>query len=292
MNDWPGYNIIIYAEAKGLFTEKGLDVEIVHFEEQNDNFRATMRGYQDASFISLPQVMQIDFPQTSPEFVLVSDVSAGSDGIVARPDLNFIAEMTGKKISARFGSLSHVILLEALWANGIKSNEVEIVDLANEEGLEQLKEGTIDAAVLWEPALHQIAKEIGGNVIYTTAELDSIIVDGLVVPSEIAETKREELIRFIQVWFQVMEAVETNPQEVFTVVAEKLDIPVEVFARGFEGMIHGDRILNEEMLVQGRLKSVVGRIRQLLLESCRHGLILRENVLVNSQLFSRAVQRS
>ncbi|WLT39229.1 hypothetical protein NON20_06325 [Synechocystis sp. B12] len=55
MNDWPGYSVILYAESKGLFTKRGLDVKLVHFEEQNDNLRATMRGYQDASFAPYPR---------------------------------------------------------------------------------------------------------------------------------------------------------------------------------------------------------------------------------------------
>jgi NitT/TauT family transport system substrate-binding protein len=292
MNDWPGYSVILYAEAKGLFTKRGLDVKLVHFEEQSDNLRATMRGYQDASFAPLPQAMQLDFPQAIPEFILVADVSAGSDGIVARPGLNFMAEMTGKKISARFGSIAHVILLEALWANDLDLDEVEIVDLSNEEGIAHLKDGSIDAAVLWDPLLGKTAKEIGGNIIYTTAEIDSMVVDGLITRPEVVEEKEEELIRFIQVWLEVMDAVETNPQEVFTIVAQQLDMPVEVFVQSFQGMIHGDRILNEEMLVQKRLEYAIARNYRLLLESYRHPSMIRDDIVINSRLFSQAVERS
>ncbi|MBE9241919.1 ABC transporter substrate-binding protein [Synechocystis salina] len=291
MNDWPGYSVILYAEAKGLFTKRGLDVKLVHFEEQNDNLRATMRGYQDASFAPLPHAMQLDFPQATPEFILVADVSAGSDGIVARPGLNFMAQMAGKKISARFGSIAHVILLEALWANDLDLDEVEIVDIPNEEGIAHLKDGSIDAAVLWEPLLHKTAQEIGGNIIYTTAELDSMVVDGLITRAEVVQEKREELIRFIQVWLEVMDAVENNPQEVFAIVAQQLEVPVEIFVQGFQGMIHGDRILNEEMLVQKRLESIIARNYRLLQESCRHRLIIRDDIAINSQPFSQAVER-
>ncbi|QHV01609.1 hypothetical protein BWK47_16710 [Synechocystis sp. CACIAM 05] len=292
MNDWPGYSVILYAESKGLFTKRGLDVKLVHFEEQNDNLRATMRGYQDASFAPLPQAMQLDFPQDTPEFILVADVSAGSDGIVARPGLNFMSQMPGKKISARSGSLAHVILLEALWANDLDLDEVEIIDISNEEGVNHLKNGSIDAAVLWDPLLEKTAEEIGGNIIYTTAEIDSMVVDGLITRPAVVEEKQEELIRFIQVWLEVMDAVETNPEEVFTIVAQQLDVPVEVFVQGFQGMIHGDRLLNEKMLVQRQLESVISRGYRLLLESYRHRLIIRDDIVINSRLFSQAVERS
>jgi NitT/TauT family transport system substrate-binding protein len=291
MNSWPGYEIILYAEATGLFAKRGLDVKFVHFEEQSDNLRATMRGYQDASFAALSQAMQADIPEAQPEFILVTDVSAGSDGIVVRPGVNSMEELANKKISARLGSLSHLILLEALQANNVDLNSVEIVDLANEEGAEQLKEGTIDGAVLWQPLLGQTARDMGGKIIYTTADVDSIIVDGLVSCSNIVKTKKEELVSFIEVWLEVMDAVETNPEEVFTVMAQKLDLPKKIFAEGFQGMKPGDRALNKKMLVDGYLYPVIQRIYQLLLDDTRQGLIIRKDVVINAKLFSEAVNR-
>jgi len=291
MNDWPGYTIIVYAEAKGLFAQRGLDVKLVHFEEQTDNLRATMRGYQDASFVALPQVMQTDLPGVTPEFLLISDISSGSDGILARPGINSMDELVDKKISARFGGLSHLILLEALRAHNLDLDSVEVVDLANEEGVEHLRGGTIDAAVLWQPLLTEAAREVGGEIIYTTRDVDSIIIDGLVTSSEIVQAKREELIIFLQVWLDVMDAVEQDPEEVFTVVAQQLDVPMEEFARDFEGMKHGDRHLNQKMLVDGGLYPLVYQIYKLALEDPRHGLVIRRDVIINGQLFSEAVSR-
>lgn len=57
MNDWFGYSVILYVEFKGLFIKWGLDVKLVYFEEQNDNFWVIMWGYQDVSFVFLFQVM-------------------------------------------------------------------------------------------------------------------------------------------------------------------------------------------------------------------------------------------
>lgn len=154
LNTWPGYQIAFYGQTQGLFQERGLTVEFKHFDNQQDNIRATLRGYQDASFVPLSEVMQANTTEDKPEFILVVDVSAGSDGIAARPGITSVKDLKGKKVSARLGTISHLILLEALAKHKINFQDVKIVDIANQHGIKQLQQGKIDAAVLWEPDLH------------------------------------------------------------------------------------------------------------------------------------------
>jgi NitT/TauT family transport system substrate-binding protein len=291
MNSWPGYEVIVYAQATGMFAQRGLDVTLTYFEEQSDNLRATMRGHQDASFAGLSQVIQTDIPEAKPQFILIADISAGSDGILARAGIESVPDLADKKVSARFGTLAHLILLEALQANNLTYEDVDIVDIANEKGANHLQQGKIDAAVLWNPLLTETAQKIDGKIIYTTAEVDSIIVDGLVSTSERLAKKQEEFVRFIQVWLEVMDIVHQHPQEVFEVVGRELGQSPTVFAAGFEGMHHGDRALNQKMLVDDGLYGIVYQIQKLLLDDVRHGLIVRNDVVINSQLFSEAVSR-
>jgi len=179
MNSWPGYQIALYAKEAGLFRKHGLDVEFVRLLNQQDNIRATMRGAQDASFVPLPEVMQVDDTEDKPVFVMVVDISAGSDGIAAAPDIKSVKDLKGKKVSAKLGTVSHLILLEALKANQLNPTDVEIVDVINERGAAKLKSGEISAATLWEPSMANTAKAVGGKVIYTTADVDSVVIDGL-----------------------------------------------------------------------------------------------------------------
>lgn len=290
MNTWPGYQIMLYAQEAGLFEKHGLAVEFVRFSNQQDNIRATMRGSQDASFVPLAEVMQVDPTAEQPVFVLVVNVSHGSDGIAAQPGITSVKELKGKKVSAKLSTVSHLILLEALKANQLSPQDIEIIDVENERGIKLLKQGEVSAAVLWEPTLFDTAKAIGGKVIYTTADVDSIVIDGLTTRSSVMKTKQDELNRFIQVWFEVMDAVDANPQAVFSSVAKQAGGTPEGFAEDYKGLQKGDRAMNHRMFVEGRLQDIYQQTRQFLLEDPRHGRIVRADVEINAEPITKATQ--
>jgi len=290
LNNWSGYQIALYAKESGLFRKHGLEVEFIKFINQQDNIRATMRGAQDASFVTLPELMEVDASHEKPVFVMVVDISAGSDGIAASPDIKSVQDLKGKKVSAKLSTVSHLVLLEALKANQLKPEDVEIVDVINERGASMLKKGDVSASVLWEPLMEKTAKAVGGQVIYTTADVDSVVIDGLATRSSIIQAKQDELVRFIQAWFDVMKAVETKPQEVFASVGKQLNMTAEEFATDYQGLKKGDIAMNRRMFEGGRLLEAYQQTRQLLLSDPRHGRYIREDVQVNAAPMLKATK--
>lgn len=290
LNSWPGYQIALYAKESGLFRKHGLEVEFIKFINQQDNIRATMRGAQDASFVPLPEVMQVDASQEKPVFVMVVDISAGSDGITASPDIKSVKDLKGKKVSAKLSTVSHLVLLEALKANQLKPEDVEIVDVINERGAKLLTKGEVSASTLWEPLMTKTAKDFGGKVIHTTADVDSVVIDGLATRSSIIQSKQDELVRFIETWFDAIKAVETKPQEVFASVAKQLNMTTEEFATDYQGLKKGDIAMNRRMFEGGRLLEAYQQTRQLLLSDPRHGRNIREDVEVNGTPITKATK--
>jgi len=290
LNNWSGYQVALYAKESGLFRKHGLEVEFITFINQQDNIRATMRGAQDASFVPLSEVMQVDASQEKPVYVMVVDISAGSDGIVAGPNINSVKDLKGQKVSAKLSTVSHLVLLEALKANQLNPEDVEIVDVINERGASMLIKGEVSASTLWEPLMEKTAKKAGGKVIYTTADVDSVVIDGLATRSSIIESKQDQLVRFIETWFDVMKAVETKPQEVFASVGKQLNMTTEEFAKDYQGLKKGDLAMNRRMFEGGRLLQAYQQTRQLLLSDPRHGQYIREDIQVNAAPIIKATK--
>ena len=291
LNTWPGYQVALYAQATGLFHDHDLDVDFVWFSNQQDNIRATMRGAQDASFVPLSEVMQVDRTEDRPVFVLVVDISSGSDGIAARPEITSVEDLKGKKVSAKFSTVSHLILLEALQAHQIDAKDVDIVDVSNEHGAELLKKGQVSASVLWEPILANTAQTVQGKVIYHTGDVDSVVIDGLTTRSRLLKTKQSELVDFVEVWFEVMDALEADPKSVFAVVAKQLGISPETFAEDYSGLKKGDLAMNRRMFTEGRLQEAYQQTYQLLRSDPRHGRIIREDVEINAEILNKAMKK-
>jgi len=288
LNSWPGYQVALYAQEAGIFRKHGLDVEFIRFLNQQDNIRATMRGSQDASFVPLPEVMQVDSTEDKPVFVMVVDISAGSDGIAASPEIQSVKDLKGKKVSAKLSTVSHLVLLEALQANQLSPQDVEIVDVINERGIKLLKEGTISASTLWEPAMTKVAKEVGGKVIFTTADVDSLVIDGFATRSSLINSKQKELVSFIESWFEVMKAIDTKPDEVFASVAQQLKMKPEEFKEDYKGLKKGDLKMNQRMFEGKRLQEAYQQSLKLLSSDPRHGRNLRKDVEINSTIFTKA----
>ena len=222
MNSWPGYSIALYAKEAKLFEKRGLNVELIRFNNQQDNIRATIRGAQDMSFVPLWEVMQVDSNNDKPVIVLVADISAGSDGIVARAGIESVKDLKGKKVGVKLSTVTHLILLEALKFQQLKPEDVEIQDVSNERGLELLKAGKLDAAVVWEPSLSKTAKQIGGKVIFTTKDVDSLVIDSLVTGANTIKSNQESVTKFIMAWFDAIHAVNTIPDQVFESIGRQI----------------------------------------------------------------------
>jgi len=220
--------------------------------------------------------------------VMVVDISAGSDGIAARPEINSVKDLKGKKVSAKLSTVSHLVLLEALQSNQMNPQDVDIVDVINERGIKLLKEGAISASTLWEPAMVKTAKEVNGKVIFTTADVDSLVIDGFATRTSLINTKQDELVDFIESWFEVMQAIDTKPQEVFASVAKQLKMTPEAFAEDYQGLKKGDLAMNRRMFEGKRLQDAYQQTLKLLASDPRHGRSLREDLEINSAIITKA----
>lgn len=287
---WPGYDIIIYAQSSGIFKKRGLEVEFVRFDNSQDTSRAVMRGGIDAAFSNLSDAVQVDPGNGKPLILMIADISAGSDGIVAKSGIKSVENLRGKKVSAKLGTANHLVLLEALKAHQVKPDEVQIMDYSNDVAAQKIKAGHIDAAVIWQPILGETAKTIKGNVIHTTKDVDSLVIDIFMSSDAIVKSKQAELKQFMLAWFDVMHAVDTKPTEVFEVVGKKLGQTGKSFANDYAGLKKGDIPLNQRMFeVDGRLNSAKTEIVQLLQADPRHGRVIRKDVEFDATLVNKAI---
>lgn len=288
---WPGFDVVLYAEEAGLLKQRGLDVEFVRFENQQDSSRAVMTGALDAAFVALWDVVQVDSRNDKPVILLVTNISQGADGIVAQPSIKSVEALRGKRVGAKLGTVNHLILLESLKKHGIQPADIKIDDILNETAVQELERGELEGAVIWQPLLGQTAKKINGNVVFTTREVDSLVIDTLFSRSETVRTKKAELTQFLKVWFDVMDAVETKPAEVFDRAGKRLNQSGSSFARDYAGLKKGDISMQKRMFQsQSRLQEAMMQMRQLLQEDPRAGRLPREDIEINRELVTTAIE--
>lgn len=285
LNDWPGYTIALYGQIHDIFERHGLQVEFYFFNSLQDNIRANLRGALDLSFVSLWDVLQADPGQDSPSILAVVDVSAGADGIVGLPQYQTLTDLQGKRVGCKLGTVSHLILLEALDAAGMEPLDVDIVDVLNPVALEQLKRGQLDAAVLWEPDLSQAEADLGVSRLFSTADVNSLVVDVLATSSDRLRRDPESLQDFLQAWLEIVDAAIQTPEAVFTAIAPALDQSPEAVTANFQGLKVGDRTTNDRLIGSGYLQAYLQASIDLLQSDQRHGRSLRTDISIAQDLW-------
>lgn len=290
ITSWAGFDIALYAEDAGLFKQRGLNVELVRFENQQDSARAVLRGSLDAAFASLWDVMQIGSTNDKPAVVMVTNISHGSDGIVTQAKIKSVKDLRGKQVGAKLGTVNHLILLEALKLHQIEPKEVEIKDVSNETAVDLMQKGSLDGAVIWQPLLGETAKQISGNIVFTTQEIDSLVIDVLMTRSTILPTKKAELTQFIAAWFDIMQAIETTPDRVFDTVGKHLKQDGKAFGSDYAGLKKGDIAMQQQMFQSGnRLKQAIAQMSQLLQNDPRAGRLARQDLEINPEPVTAAI---
>jgi NitT/TauT family transport system substrate-binding protein len=287
---WPGFDIMHHASKERLFERRGLSVQWMFFDNQQDSTRAVMLGSLDAAFSSVWDTIQIDPGNDSPAIILITNVSHGADGIVARPGIASMANLRGKRVATKLGTINQLILLEALTLHGMTPEDIEIVDIDNETAERRIYEGSIDAAVTWEPAMSRITAKIGGAIVYTTREVGSQVVDCLVTGRKVLDHKREAMIRLLLVWLDVMHDLETRPDQVYANAGAGIGVDAETFARSYAGLERGDRDLNERMFGQGRLLRTIEAHDQIL-RAHPFGHRVRGDAISDAEILAAALAR-
>lgn len=288
---WPGFDIVLYAKATGIFKQRGLDVNLVRFENQQDSSRAVMRGALDAAFVALWDAVQVDAGDDKPVIVLVTNISYGADGIVAQAPIKTVKDLKGKRVGAKLGTVNHLILLEALQQHKMLPTDVQIADVANETASQLVEKKLLDAAVIWQPLLGETAKKAQGNIIYTTKELDSLVIDTLLTRKANVQAKKAELIQFLSAWLDIMYAVQTKPAEVYEKVAQLLKQSPASFASDYAGLKKGDIPMQKRMFQdQGRLQQGLEQMSQLLQSDKRAGRLPRQDLEINRELITTAIE--
>ena len=172
LSDWPGWVAWYVAEQKGFFKKYGADVKLVWFANYTDSIGALSSGQLDANSQTWSDTLGPLAKGLPLKAILVNDNSAGNDALMVGPKITSFAQLKGKKVALEQYSISHFVLATALAKNGMKLGDVKIVNLSAGDAAAAFISGKVDAAVLWNPWVHQIEASGKGKPLFTNMFLE------------------------------------------------------------------------------------------------------------------------
>jgi NitT/TauT family transport system substrate-binding protein len=231
-SDWPGWVAWDVGLKKGWFDAAGVKVDFKWFEYV-PSMEAFSAGKVDAVAMTNGDQLVTGASGAQSVALLVNDYSNGNDMVVAKPGIDSMAQLKGKKVGVEVGFVSHLMLLNALAASKLTDKDIEIVNVPTDQTPQALKTGSVDAIVAWQPNSGQALREVAGSKpIFTSANLPGIIYDVLAVnPKSLAE-RQSDWEKVAGVWFQIVDYIQddANRNDVLAIMSARVGLTPEQYA--------------------------------------------------------------
>lgn len=217
---WVGYGPLYVAQEKGFFKDEGLKIDIKIMDGAGEREAAYLSGSLDL-FPNTPDAFVIFATQGAKgKIVMPMDESAGADGVIAKKEIQTIADLKGKKVGFQSGITSHFFLLYLLDQAGLSGSDVKQENLGAGEAGAAFAAGNLDAAVTWEPWLTKANEMPEGKLLKTSKDTPGLLADVLMASDDMINQHRSDLQGFMRAWFKAVDYLKEEENESINIIAK------------------------------------------------------------------------
>lgn len=226
------------AERVGLFRAAyALEVKTHLFEREEELRRALIAGGENGGVdlaalpVSTLAMSASLLRDAAPRTVLLLGRSRGHEIIGARKGVGSLAELKGKKVAVEERGVAWYTLLWGLSRVGLSLRDVQLVPLESSfQAGEALRAGRADAVCGFVGDVEPAVKEVGGEIIATTADAPHLVATVLVTRGDFAARYPDAIRRLLRGVLDANQAVLKDPNEAARLLgnaAPKLGDPTE-----------------------------------------------------------------
>jgi NitT/TauT family transport system substrate-binding protein len=263
---WPGYELMFLARNEGELDTKL--VNLVETASATESLQALAEGKVDGVALTLDEVLRVRAKGMPLSVVMIFDVSAGADVLVARPGIKKLADLKGRRIGYESGALGALMLAEVLRSGGLTKKNVQLVSLTIDKQRDAWVSGQVDALVTYEPVSSQLFAQ-GAVKLFDSRQIPNTIVDVLAFRSEVLDRSHAAAIRHLLAsHFHALNHLNHNPHDAAYRMATRLGLQEDQVLLAFKGLLLPDAI-NNRLLLAGSappLRDSARRISALMVE--------------------------
>lgn len=245
LHPWAGYQFIFLAQQEGWLPKEGL--ELLETTILPESAKALAEGRVDGAALTLDEVLRLRDEGMALSAVLVFDISAGADALLAGPDIQTPADLKGKRLGVEASSLGAVMLSKVLEAGGLQPGDVFVVPM-DENHVDAWNEGKMDALLTYEPFLNRLENQGRLRRIFDSRSLPQVILDVLAVRREAAEHHAGVLRAVIAGHFQALKLWHGNPIDTSYRLSALLRVNPEEVGKQYGGLDLPDALYNRKYL--------------------------------------------
>jgi NitT/TauT family transport system substrate-binding protein len=212
-------------------------VQLVNFGFDQDLAAALASGNIDITSIATNGVILQRNNGVDLKGFMLMDGSTTADAILAKKDVNSIADIKGKTVGYEVGSTSDLLINYALSTAGLTIKDVNAVPInASDAGL-ALVAGRLDVAVTYEPYISAaLSQGTDFKRLYTAGEKPGLISDMLAAQAPFVTAHEKDLEGIIKAWNEAVTYFRDHPDEGGQIIADAVGSPLDEFKTAMAGV--------------------------------------------------------
>ena len=188
---------LFVADQQGLYKQKGIDTELVQFNNGGDLMTAMASGKVDVGYVGISPVLS-SVEKGVPVKIISAAQNEGSGVIVSsNSGINSAADLNGKNVATPGeASIQYVLLNILLKNNGLSIDKVNSSAMKTPSINDAIKSNTLDAGVTFQPFVSSSEAD-GNKVLMNSSQISPNHPCCVVVASQDLIDKNPDLVKNI-----------------------------------------------------------------------------------------------
>lgn len=243
---WPGYEPVFLARNEGWLDDRR--VHLVETASATDSLQALAEGKVDGAALTMDEVLKARSQGIPLSVVLIFDISAGADMLVARPGIKQLSGLKGQRIGFEQGAVGSLMLASVLRAAGLSGRDIKPVPFTIAQHHDAWVHNQVDALVTYEPVASRLLAQ-GANKLFDSRQISNTVVDVLAIRGDVLDRSHADAIRhLISAHLQALDYLSRNPQDAAYRMAPHLGLPASDVLPAFRGLLLPDAANNHRLL--------------------------------------------
>jgi len=261
---WPGYELMFLARKEGWLPDPQ-ELTLVETDSATASLNALAQGKVMGAALTLDEVLRARDQGVPLTAVLVFDVSAGADMLLAKPGIETLADLLGKRIGVEQSAVGALMLEKALQAAHLSLTDIITVPVRFDEHVSAWQDNRVDALITFAPVATQLL-ERDAQRLFDSRDIPDTIFDVLAIRSEFLDTHAETVKKLISGHFKAREHLLHNPQDASYRLAARLGLSGPEVLSSYQGLELPDSKNNHKFLAtpKGNLLTVATNLSTLM----------------------------
>lgn len=221
----PSVGLLYIAEERGLYEENDLEVDFLAFSTGREALKELDSGKADLATVYQTPILERAL-ENNPLRILTSlHNSNRGTGIVARRDRGIYRPMdlVGRRVGVPLKTSGELFFKGFLQLEGISWSSLKVVNVPPAEFESRFLSGELDAAVMWQPHLHNAQTMLAPNKVSTFYSDVYTEISLLVSNDQVIKSKAPAIKKFLTALTMAEAFLREHPEEAFEILVKSKD---------------------------------------------------------------------